>query len=129
MTCYGVQMVTAHYEDAGCLAMRCACDPRHLHRVQAAILEEWDRLRQDGVDAEELRAAQDNYAGTLTRRFETNLAVAGIHGIEALLHQVEPFDEAIGRIRAVEGPDVQRAAQRYLNGKAYVRVTIGPSPV
>ena len=123
---YGVQTVAAQYEDAGFFAVRCACDPQHLPQVEATILEEWDRLCQDGIGEEELRAAQDNYAGTLTRRFETNLAVGGIHGVEALLHQVEPFDEAVRRIRAVQCAEVLQAARTYLDGRQIVVVTIGP---
>jgi len=122
---YSIQTVTAHYEDAGYLAVRCACDPQRLRQVQAAILEEWERLCQDGVGNEELRAAQDNYAGTLARRFETNLAVAGIHGIEALLHRIEPFDAAVRRIRAVGREEVLRAARTYLDPRRAVAVTLG----
>jgi predicted Zn-dependent peptidase len=117
--------VVAHYEDAGFLGVRCACDPQHLGQVQAAILEEWDRLCEDGLADDELRAAQDNYAGTLARRFETNLAVAGIYGIEALLHGIEPFEEAIRRIRAVRPEEVVGAARAYLNPDHTVRVTVG----
>ncbi len=123
---YGVQTVIAQYEDAGLFAVRCACDPQHLPHVEAAILEEWDRLCQDGIGEEELRAAQDNYSGTLARRFETNLAVAGIHGIEALLHHIEPLDEAVRRIRAVQCAEVLQAARTYLDGRRHVAVTIGP---
>lgn len=122
---YSVQTLAAHYEDAGFLAVRCACDPRSLHQVRTAILEEWDRLCQRGIDDGELRAAQDNYAGTLARRFETNRAVAGIHGIEALLHRVETFDDAIRRIRGVQPEDVVRVARTYLNQRHTVSVTIG----
>ena len=122
---YGVRTVTAHYEDAGYLAVRCACDPHRLPQVRAAILEEWDRLCQDGVAGQELRAAQDNYAGTLARSFETNLAVAGIHGVEALLDRIEPFEEAVRRIRGVQADEVMRAARTYLDAQRAVSVTIG----
>jgi predicted Zn-dependent peptidase len=124
---YSVQTVVAHYEDAGYLAVRCACDPQRLQQVQQAILEEWDRLCQAGATEDELRSAQANYVGTLARSFETNLAVAGIYGVEALLHRVEPFADAVRRIRAVEREDVLQAARAYLNGKRYVAATIGPA--
>jgi predicted Zn-dependent peptidase len=122
---YGVQTVTAHYEDAGYFAVRSACDPERLPQVQRAILEEWDRLCQERIGQEELQAAQDNYAGTLARRFETNRAVAGIHGIEALLHRVETFEEAVQRIRGLQPEDVLQAARIYLNPRRSVAVTVG----
>jgi predicted Zn-dependent peptidase len=123
---YNVQTVTAHYEDTGYFAVRCACDPRRLPQAQAAILEEWDRLCQNGVVEEELQAAQDNYAGTLARHLETNLAVAGIHGVEALLDRIEPFADAVRRIRAVRPEEIVRVARSYLDASRCVTASLGP---
>jgi predicted Zn-dependent peptidase len=122
---YSVNTVTANYEDAGFLGVRAACSPDKVETVREAILAEWDALRQEGVGEKELRAVKGNYAGTLARRFETNLAVAGIFGIEGLLHRVEPFDEAVARIKAVTRVQVLDAAQRYLDCERYVSATVG----
>jgi predicted Zn-dependent peptidase len=122
---YSVNTVTAHYEDAGYFAVRTACDPHKAAFVQEAILEEWQRLRQTGVSEDELSAAKSNYAGTLARRFETNLALAGIFGVEGLLHRVEPLEDAVARIDAVRQDDVLRVAQRYLDVDRYVAVSVG----
>ena len=125
---YSVQTVTALYEDAGYLAAQCACDPQNLAQVKEVVLDEWQRLGREGVTDDELEAAQGNYAGTLARRFETNLAVAGIHGTEALLGEIEPFDAAVSRINAVTRDDVVRVAQAYLAPTRIVAATIGPGP-
>ena len=122
---YSVHTVTAHYEDAGYFAVKTACDPSHLARVQQAILEEWRKLRRQGVSEDELSMAKSNYAGTLARRFETNLALAGIFGVEGLLHRVENFEEAVGRINAVGRDDVLRVARQYLDVDRYVAVSVG----
>jgi predicted Zn-dependent peptidase len=122
---YSVNTVTAHYEDTGFFAVDTACDPRNVTQVRQAILEEWDKIRQRGVSEEELSAAKSNYAGTLARRFETNLALAGIAGVEGLLHRVETPDEAIARIGAVRQDDVLRVAQRYLDVECYVETSVG----
>jgi predicted Zn-dependent peptidase len=122
---YNIHTVTAHYEDAGHFAVWGGCAPQQVARVQDAILEQWARLGEEGLDADELNAAKGNYAGTLLRRFETNWAMAGICGVEGLLHRVEPFAEAIARIEAVRGEDVQRVARKYLHGEVYVAVTLG----
>ena len=102
---YSVNTVTASYEDAGFLGIRAACAP------------------------ENVEAVKGNYAGTLARRFETNSAVAGIFGIEGLLHQVEPFDEAVARIKAVTQAQVLDAAQRYLNCERFALATVGRGSV
>ena len=122
---YSVYTVTANYEDAGFLGIRAACAPENVEAVREAILAEWDVLRQDGLGEQELEAVKGNYAGTSARRFETNTAIAGIFGIEGLLHQVEPFDEAIARIEAVTQAQVLDAARRYLNCERYALATVG----
>jgi predicted Zn-dependent peptidase len=122
---YAVQALAVHYEDAGYLAVNCTCDPQNLPRARQAILQEWQRLGREDLPAEELAAAQGNYAGTLVRRFETNHAVAGILGVEGLLGQVEPLDAAIGRINAVTPDDVVRVARTYLDESHTVSATIG----
>ncbi len=122
---YSVNTVTAHYEDAGYFAVYTACDPQNVAQVQQVILEEWDKLRRQEVSEDELSAAKSNYAGTLARRFETNLSLASIFGVEGLLHRVETFEEAVGRINAVRRDDVMRVAQKYLNVECYVAVSVG----
>jgi predicted Zn-dependent peptidase len=122
---YSVNTVTAHYEDAGYFAVKTACDPQHVPQVQQAILEEWRKLRRQGVSEDELSAAKSNYGGTLARRFETNLALASIFGVEGLLHRVETFEEAVGRINAVGRDDVLRVARQYLDVDRYVAVSVG----
>jgi predicted Zn-dependent peptidase len=122
---YSVNTVTANYEDAGFLAVRAACAPENLEAIREAVLTEWDAVRRDGLDEGELEAVKGNYAGTLARRFETNAAVAGIFGIEGLLHQVEPFEEAVARIEAVTRAQVLDAAQRYLSCERYAVATVG----
>ena len=122
---YNVNTVTAHYEDAGYFAVHTACAPENTLKVRAAILEEWAKLRQEWISADELSAAKSNYAGTLACRFETNLAVASIVGLEGLLHQVEPFDAAVQRMNAVQREDIQRIAQTYLDVDKCVTVTVG----
>jgi predicted Zn-dependent peptidase len=124
---YSVNTVTAHYEDAGYFAVHSSCDPSHLPHLEQAILEIWEQLRQHGISEEELRDAQSNYAGTLARRFETNLALAGILGLEGLLHRVETLQEATQRIQAVTREDVLRAAQKYLDVERYVVASVGRS--
>lgn len=122
---YSVRTVTAHYEDAGYFAVHTACDPQRATRVRQAILGEWQLLRSESVSTRELLAAKRNYAGTLARRFETNLALAGIFGVECLLHQVETLDEAVARIGAVRRRDVRRVADKYLDPERAVTASIG----
>ncbi|MBC8492853.1 MAG: insulinase family protein, partial [Chloroflexi bacterium] len=69
-----------------------------------------------------------SYEGSLAVNFETNLQIASIHGIEALLHRIEPFEEAVRRINAVTQEDILRVAQQYFDLERYVSVAMGPKP-
>ena len=126
---YSIEVASAHYEDAGFFAVHTACAPQNAAQVRAAILAEWDKLRKRGVSEDELHMAKSNYAGTLARRFETNRAVAGIMGVEGLLHRVETFEQAVERISGVQTEDVVQVARRYLDADRTVTVTVGRAPV
>jgi predicted Zn-dependent peptidase len=123
---YSVRTITAQYEDAGYFAVYTACAPENIKKVQEAILEEWDTICQEGISPAELRAAQSNYAGTLARKFETNLALAGIIGVEYLLNHPETMTEAIKRINSVQCADVRHIAQKYLLPNRVISLSIGP---
>ncbi len=123
---YNIRTVTAQYEDAGYFAVSTACAPDHVDQVLHAIVEEWEKISQSAIMLEELEAARRNYAGTLARNFETNAAVAGITGVEQLLHRPECMADAIARINQVSRDDVLKAAQKYLNHST-VAVVIGRS--
>lgn len=122
---YSANAVSSVYEDCGYLAVHAVCAPENLTTVQDAILDEWLDLVENGIREAELQAAQGYYTGTLARRFETNLSVAGIFGIEALLHEVESFETAIARINGVTREGVQITAQNYLHEDGYVLVSVG----
>ena len=125
---YTVATATAAYEDIGHFAIYTACQSDKVETVRAAIFEEMARLREQPVGDEELGRVKTSYEGSLAVNFETNLQIASIHGIEALLHRIEPFEEAVRRINAVTQEDILRVAQRYFDPDRYVRVAMGPKP-
>jgi len=125
---YTVATATATYEDIGHFAIYTACQPDKVETVRAAIFEEMARLREQPVDDEELGRVKTSYAGSLAVNFETNLQIASIHGIEALLHRIEPFEEAVRRINAVTQEDILRVAQQYFDPDRYVSVAMWPKP-
>jgi len=79
--------------------------------VVEVILDEFDALRRTPVAEAELQDAQAHYEGALARHFETVLSLAGIIGVEELLHRVELFEESVARVRRVTGSDVQQVAR------------------
>jgi predicted Zn-dependent peptidase len=124
---YAVYAVRAEHEDAGHFAVYTATDPGHVQEVLDAILGQIRRLQAEPVDEAELRAAQTNYEGSLAVSFETNLSLAGIVGLEALLTgEFQPFGEAGRRVRAVTPEDVLRVAKQYFDPACYALAMVGP---
>ncbi|MBI9043623.1 MAG: insulinase family protein [Anaerolineaceae bacterium] len=124
---YSIQTLNTNYEDCGYLAVRASFDPVGQETVKELILYEFDEICQNGLCAEELLRTKGNYAGTLARRFETNLATAGIFGIEALLNEIEPFEQAVQRIQAVTPEQIIEAANQILDRNKMITVSLGPS--
>ena len=124
---YSVYSIAPMYEDTGCFAVCTAFSPENTPTVESLILEEWKKLRSEPVSDSELEAAKRIYEGTLARECETNMYIAGIFGIEALLCEIEPFAESVKKINAVTKKDIVDAAKRYLNTSAYTMVTVGRS--
>jgi len=122
---YDVSSVLMSYADRGYFAVYTACAPRHTETVSAIILDEFDQMRRGGVTGAELAAAKTNYEGSLARNFETVLSVASIIGIEELLHQIEPFDQTVSRIRQVTVEDLQRALEVVVSLDRYAIALVG----
>jgi len=122
---YTIYSVAPMYEDTGCFAVCTACSPENVPVVESSVLEEWEKLKSNPVSDAELEAAKRIYEGTLARECETNLYVAGIFGIEALLYEIEPPVRAIEKINAVTKQDIIEVANRYLDTTKYTMVTIG----
>jgi predicted Zn-dependent peptidase len=125
---YTVATATATYEDIGHFAVYTACKPDKVDTVHTAISDEMTRLREQPIGDEELGRVKTSYEGSLAVNFETNLQVASIHGVEALLDRIEPFEEAVRRINAVTQKDILHVAQRYFDLERYVSVAMGPKP-
>jgi predicted Zn-dependent peptidase len=125
---YTVATATATYEDIGHFAIYTACQPDKVNTVRTAIFDEMAHLREQPVSDDELGRVKTSYEGSLAVNFETNLRIASIHGVEALLDRIEPFEESVRRINAVTQEDILRVARRYFDLERYISVAMGPKP-
>jgi predicted Zn-dependent peptidase len=93
--------------------------------VGGVIADELVQLRQAGVSAIELDRAKTIYEGSLARNFETVMSVASIIGIEELLYRIEPFPDAVARVRAVRADEVRQVAEETLAPDGLVVAAVG----
>ena len=113
------------YADRGYFAVSTSCAPESARAVSGVIADELDRLRQAGVSAIELDRAKTIYEGSLARNFETVMSVASIIGIEELLYRIEPFPDAVARIRAIRADEVRQVAEETLAPDGLVVAAVG----
>ena len=122
---YAVSSVAMSYADRGYFAVSTSCAPENARAVSGVIADELDRLRQAGVSAIELDRAKTIYEGSLARNFETVMSVASIIGIEELLYRIEPFPDAVARIRAIRADEVRQVAEETLAPDGLVVAAVG----
>lgn len=91
-------------------------------RLEAALFDEIERLRQDVVPQDELERAKKQVRAQFVYGMESAINQAVMLGATALTQGVEHFDRALEQFEAVTADDVLRAAQTYL---APQRRTVG----
>jgi zinc protease len=114
-------------EAAGAVSVTAQMDRGNLERVEAEILRQIARIREEGVtEAERRRAitaaeAQHEFAN------ETAEGRAQALGRAETVWRLEDELAYLDRVRTVTREQIQTAAQRYLDPARYVRVTFLPA--
>lgn len=126
---YSVYSYTTFLSDSGALVTYAGVDPRQASNALAAILGEWDRLRQDRVGEEELAKAKEFVKGRTLLRLEDSYANAAWVGVQSSLDgRVETVEAVLRQVDEVTPADVQRVAQDVLCGDMLRLAIVGPLP-
>ena len=102
-----------------------------IDRVEASLLEEIARLRDEPVTAEELEKAKRQIEVSMIHQLTTNADIAGRIGYDVtFLGAIRPLEDKLSAIQAVDAEDVQRVARTYLvdAGRNVVQVIAPPAP-
>lgn len=98
-------------------------------RVSAAIdvvKDEWRRVAEDGITAEELDAAKTYLTGAYPLRFDSNAALAGILvGMQRQGRPIDYVDTRNSKVEAVTLEDVKRVAARLYRADDLRFVVVG----
>jgi predicted Zn-dependent peptidase len=125
---YDISSGLVDYADAGALEVSAGVDPDGVVEALGAILDEFVRLRDELVPAEELAKAKAYLAGSLELRMdETRHVAAWIGGQEALHERVLTIDEALAAIAEVTDADVQRVAADLIEDDALRLAAVAPA--
>ena len=89
--------------------------PHTSEEIDAAVLEEFERLKTELVGERELRRAKNQLAAGFVRALESNLELAKLVGEYEVLLGWEVLRDYVPKIEAVTAEDIQRVARTYLN--------------
>ncbi len=124
---YRVTTGVETYHDAGYLATQSGVEHENLEETIRVILDEYRKIREEKVGADELRKAKDHMKGQMALAFEGSddiveylITQETIHGKVTL-----PKDKA-KKIDAVTADDVLRVAQDIFQNKRLNLAVIGP---
>jgi zinc protease len=114
-------------EGAGGILVIAELPPGNVERVEAEILAEVRRVREDGVTDAELRRAIT--AAEADHEFETETAEgrANALGRAETIWTIDDERAYVSRVRSVTAAQVRAVARRYLDPNRYTRLALVPS--
>ena len=112
--------------DPGLLTITASLPTGNLDSVEAAILAEINRLRDEPVSDEEVVAAKTSLKASYLFDSETVSGRADTLGFYDMIDTYEYDTHYLGRVQAVTAQDVRDVARKYLTTDAYALVVLVP---
>jgi predicted Zn-dependent peptidase len=123
---YSVYSYRSSFEDSGLLAVYAGTAPGRAREVLDLVVVELERMRTEGLTADELRLAKGHLKGTMALSLEDSAARMSRIGRSQVVHgRVESVDEVLAAIDAVTLDDANRVAADVL-GRARSLAVVGP---
>ena len=124
---YDIHSYTDRLDDTGMLVVYAGMDPEAAPEVVREILGALRRLRDEPVDAEELRKVKGQYRGRLLLGLEDTSSVANWCGAqELMLNRIYSPDEVLDDVLAVTAGDIQELADELFRDDYLRLAVIGP---
>jgi predicted Zn-dependent peptidase len=106
------------YRDTGCLAVYSGTSTENVKKVVGMVADEFRRLYNDPVPAEELRRAKDHLKGSLALSLEsTSARMSNIARQELFFGRFFSVDEMVESIEAVTAEEIRGIAQDFFAGR------------
>jgi predicted Zn-dependent peptidase len=122
---YSVYSFNQGYSDASTFGLYAGCSPAKAEQVTRLMLDEFEKIAQSGITADELELAKGNISGGLALKFESSQArMSRLVGSEMSTGEFFDLDETIARYSAVTIEQVQSLVQDLLLGERTI-VAVG----
>jgi predicted Zn-dependent peptidase len=124
---YYIRTTDESFSDSGYLTSQAGVPHKNLGEVIKLILEEYKRVKKEGIKEEELQKAKDYLKGTTVLSMESSDAQASFYGSQALLlNKVLSLEEKFKQINKVKKKDIESIAQEIFRAQGLNLALIGP---
>lgn len=125
---YDVSSYVVDYSDAGAFVVAAGIDHERLGPAVTAVLDEFARIRDEPVPADELARCKRYLAGRLDLRMEETRHLASwLGGQEALHDRVLTLDQALAELEAVTTEKIQSLARTMMRDEGLRLAAVLPS--
>ena len=123
---YSIYSDLSPYRDTGTLCVYAGTSAGKALEVVELILEEFKKLKQEPLTAEELTRAKDQVKGNILMGLESsNARMANLARQEMYFHEFITVEEIIARIGEVDATQVQTMAQRLFDTERIAVTLLG----
>jgi len=123
---YAVFSEISAYRDTGCISVYAGTSRESVRQVVGLILDEFKRLKDDPVPAEELRRAKDNLKGALMLGLEsTTSRMANLARQHLYFGRFFSLDEMLESIEQVTAEQIQQCAQDFFDQRHMALAVLG----
>ncbi len=124
---YYIHTNAESFSDAGYLTSQAGVPHKNVAEVVSLILEEYSKIKEQGVSEEELQKAKDYLKGTTVLNMESSSAQASFYGSQAvLLEQMLSLKEKFAKIDKIKKKDIAAAAATIFKPEKLNLALIGP---
>lgn len=124
---YYIRTAVDENPDTGCVLTRAGLDNKRIEPAIKAIIEEYRKIKDEGISEDELKKAKDNVIGHMTLSMESSDALASYYGMQELLEEkIETPEEYAQMINKVTPQDIQEVAKDLFKKEKMNLAIVGP---
>lgn len=113
--------------ETGYIVTSAGLDNKRIEEAVKAIIDEYRKIRDEGISEDELKKAKDNIIGRMTLSLEASDDLASFYASQELLEdKTETPEEFFELIRRVSAQDVQKVAQDLFVSEKMNLALVGP---
>lgn len=125
--CYFIRSSINIYEDTGNFVIQAGLDKKRIKQAITKILEEVQKIKEQGITPDELEKAKEHFKGRLTLQMEDSEQIAAWFGTQQLLAgKTLTLEQRFKRIEKVKLNDVQMVAKDVFKTAKINLALVGP---